>query len=92
MGARAGPLAAEAAPLGMVGAVSGLVIGAGEVFGGGVAPSVAGALAQNYGLPYVLYFALGGQVLGIVLALFLRETAPKKVAMASAAAATAAAE
>jgi MFS family permease len=85
----AGPLAAEAAPLGMVGAVSGLVIGAGEVFGGGVAPSVAGALAQNYGLPYVLYFALAGQVLGILLSLFLRETAPRKVGLASAATAEA---
>ena len=82
----AGPLAAEAAPLGMVGAVSGLVIGAGEVFGGGVAPSIAGALAQNYGLPYVLYFALGGQVLGVLLSLFLRETAPGKVGHATAAA------
>jgi predicted MFS family arabinose efflux permease len=79
----AGPLAAEAAPLGMIGSVSGLVIGAGEVFGGGVAPSIAGAIAQNYGLQYILYFALGGQVLGLALAFFLRETAPGKVGAAA---------
>ena len=35
----AGPVAAEAAPLGMVASVAGLVIGAGEIFGGGVAPA-----------------------------------------------------
>jgi MFS family permease len=86
----AGPLAAEAAPLGMIGAVSGLVIGAGEVFGGGVAPSIAGALAQNYGLPYVLYFALGGQVLGVLLSLFLKETSPRKTTAAEAAVSAAA--
>ena len=56
----------------------GLVIGAGEVFGGGAAPSIAGAIAQNYGLQYILYFAMAGQLVGIVVALFFRETAPSK--------------
>jgi len=74
----AGPLAAEAAPIGMISSVAGLVIGAGEIFGGGAAPSIAGAIAQNYGLQYILYFALAGQLAGLVLALFLRETAPRK--------------
>jgi predicted MFS family arabinose efflux permease len=82
----AGPLAAEAAPIGQIASVAGLVIGAGEVFGGGVAPSIAGAIAQNYGLQYILYFALAGQVLGLLLSFFLRETAPGKVAVAAAAA------
>jgi predicted MFS family arabinose efflux permease len=82
----AGPLAAEAAPVGLIASVSGLVIGAGEVFGGGVAPSIAGAIAQNFGLQYILYFALSGQVLGLVLAFFLKETAPGKVGGAAAAA------
>ena len=74
----AGPLAAEAAPIGMISSVAGLVIGAGEIFGGGAAPSIAGAIAQNYGLQYILYFALAGQLAGLVIALFLRETAPRK--------------
>jgi len=74
----AGPLAAEAAPIGMISSVAGLVIGAGEIFGGGAAPSIAGAIAQNYGLQYVLYFAFAGQLVGLVVALFLRETAPSK--------------
>jgi hypothetical protein len=73
----AGPLAAEAAPLGLISSVSGIIIGAGEIFGGGVAPAIAGHIAQSYGLQYVLYFALGGQLLGIAVSLFFRETAPR---------------
>ena len=73
----AGPIPAEAAPLGLIASVAGLVIGAGEIFGGGVAPSLAGAIAQHFGLQYTLYFALGGQLLGLVVSLALRETAPR---------------
>jgi predicted MFS family arabinose efflux permease len=74
----AGPIPAEAAPAGLVASAAGLVIGAGEIFGGGVANHVAGAIAQHSGIQYTLYFALGGQLLGLLLALFLRETAPRR--------------
>jgi len=74
----AGPIPAEAAPLGLIASVAGIVIGAGEIFGGGIAPSIAGSIAQNYGLQYTLYFAMGGQVLGIFVSVFLRETAPRR--------------
>jgi predicted MFS family arabinose efflux permease len=75
----AGPVAAEAAPVGMVASVAGLVIGAGEVFGGGIAPVIAGAIADSSGIQNTLWFALGGQVLGTIVALFLTETAPRRV-------------
>ncbi len=75
----AGPVAAEAAPLGMVASVAGLVIGAGEIFGGGIAPAIAGRIAQSSGIQNTLLFAIGGQLLGLVLALLLKETAPRKV-------------
>jgi len=75
----AGPLAAEAAPLGLIASVAGMVIGVGEIFGGGVAPSIAGGIAKNYGLQYTLYFALGGQICGFLVSLFLRETAPRRM-------------
>jgi predicted MFS family arabinose efflux permease len=75
----AGPIAAEAAPVGLIASAAGIVIGAGEIFGGGVAPSIAGAIAQHSGIQYTLYFALGGQIVGLVLSLFLRETAPRRV-------------
>jgi predicted MFS family arabinose efflux permease len=80
----AGPLAAEAAPVGQIAMVAGMVIGAGEIFGGGIAPSIAGTIAQNYGLQYILYFALAGQVLGLLLSVFLKETAPRKISAAEA--------
>jgi predicted MFS family arabinose efflux permease len=74
----AGPVAAEAAPIGMVASVAGLVIGAGEVFGGGVAPIIAGRIAQSTGIQNVFTFAIGGLVVGFIIALFLKETAPRK--------------
>jgi predicted MFS family arabinose efflux permease len=74
----AGPVAAEAAPIGMVASVAGLIIGAGEVFGGGIAPAIAGRLAASSGIETTLMFAIGGQVIGLIIALFLKETAPRK--------------
>jgi predicted MFS family arabinose efflux permease len=74
----AGPVAAEAAPLGMVASVAGLVIGAGEVFGGGVAPAIAGRIAASSGIQHVFTFTIGSLIVGFVVALFLKETAPRK--------------
>ncbi|MOA54428.1 hypothetical protein D3C78_1780390 [compost metagenome] len=54
-------------------------MGIGEVFGGGVAPALAGYIAQHHGIENTLYLALSGAVLGLVVALFLRETAPRHV-------------
>lgn len=74
-----GPIAVEAAPLGLISTAAGIIIGAGEIFGGGVAPFIAGSIASSYGIQAVLYFALAGLVLGVVVSLFLKETAPRKV-------------
>jgi predicted MFS family arabinose efflux permease len=73
----AGPIPAEAAPAGLMASAAGLVIGAGEIFGGGIAPAIAGGIAQAYSLKHALYFAMGGQIVGIIFALFLHETAPR---------------
>jgi len=76
----AGPVAAEAAPPGMLASMAGFVIFAGEFIGGGVSPIIAGGIASNpeYGLKGALYFAACGLVLGFIVALFLKETAPRK--------------
>ncbi len=74
----AGPVAAEAAPIGMVASVAGLVIGAGEVFGGGVAPIIAGQIAGAKGIEHVFTFTIASLILGFIIALFLKETAPRK--------------
>ncbi|MEV0693593.1 MFS transporter [Streptomyces sp. NPDC050388] len=74
----AGTVTVESVPAGLMGAAAGTVMGVAEIFGGGVAPSVAGYLAQNHGIHTVLYLALGGLLLCVVAASFLQETAPKK--------------
>jgi MFS family permease len=78
----AGPVAAEAAPLGMIASVAGLVIGAGEIFGGGVAPAIAGQIAGSSGIQHVFTFVIASLIVGFVIALFLKETAPRKVGAA----------
>jgi fucose permease len=57
----------------------GVVVGAGEIFGGGVAPSLAGFIAEHYGIQNILYLALTGATAGVLVCLFLNETAPRKV-------------
>jgi MFS family permease len=73
-----GPIATEAAPAGLVASTIGLISGIGEIFGGGVAPVIAGYVAQNFGLPHVFDFAMGGLALGIFVVLMLVETAPRR--------------
>lgn len=77
----AGPVAAEAAPPGMIATMAGFVIFAGEFLGGGVSPIIAGNLATEYGLRTAIYFAASGLVVGFIVALFMEETAPSKVAL-----------
>ncbi|WP_174278790.1 MFS transporter, partial [Sphingomonas bacterium] len=72
-----GPIASEAAPPGMVGGVIGVVAAVAEIFGGGVAPSLGGYIAQHHGIQNVLWLALAGLVAGIVVSLFFTETAPR---------------
>ncbi|MCY1277094.1 Hexuronate transporter [compost metagenome] len=74
-----GPLTGESVPAPLVSTATGLVVGIGEVFGGGVAPALAGYIAQHHGIQNTLYLALGGVALGLVVAAFLRETAPRRV-------------
>jgi len=77
-----GPIATESAPPGLLSSGIGVVVGAGEIFGGGIAPYIAGGIADAYGLPSVLTVALVGVALGIFVCFALRETAPSKVAQA----------
>jgi len=75
-----GPISSESAPRGLVSSAIGIVVGSGEIFGGGVAPSVAGFIAQHYGIQGILYLALAGVMLGVIVCLGLIETAPRRVA------------
>jgi len=84
LGLITGPIAAEAAPTGLISSTTGIIVGSGEIFGGGVAPVIAGAIAQHYGIQHTLTMALIGLSLGVVVSLLLQETAPRLVAIRSA--------
>jgi len=74
-----GPIATESAPVGLISSAIGIVVATGEIFGGGIAPSIGGAIAQSKGIENILWMPLIGVGLGAVVSLFLTETAPAKV-------------
>src|SRR4030095_10413105 len=78
-----GPIATESAPIGLISSAIGIVVAAGEIFGGGVAPAIGGAIAQNRGIENILWMPLVGVGLGAAVSLFLKETAPVKVGAAT---------
>ncbi len=75
-----GPISAESVPAKLMSTASGVVVGTGEIFGGGIAPIVAGAVAKHFGIQYILYLAAGALIVGLLVALALKETAPSRVA------------
>jgi sugar phosphate permease len=74
-----GPISTESAPPGLISASIGMVVGAGEIFGGGVMPVIAGYVAQNYGIENIFWVPLIGVVAGVLVSMFLNETAPRKI-------------
>ncbi|MBM3820727.1 MAG: MFS transporter [Acidimicrobiia bacterium] len=77
-----GPIATESAPMGLVAASIGLVVGVGEIFGGGLGPIMGSFVIPSFGLVGPLYVALFGMSVGFLASLALRETAPRKVGTA----------
>ena len=43
-----------------------------------MAPSIAGRIAQSSGIQHVFTFTIASLIVGFVIALFLKETAPRK--------------
>jgi len=80
LGLITGPIAAEAAPRGLVSFTTGIIVASGEIFGGGIAPVIAGTIAQHYGIQYTLTMAMAGLAVGFFVTLFLRETSPRMLA------------
>lgn len=74
-----GPISAESVPAKLMATATGIVIGTGELFGGGAMPAIAGYVAKNHGIEYIMHLALGGLAVGLVVVLFLKETAPCRV-------------
>jgi fucose permease len=70
-----GPVSAEAVPAKFMSSASGLVVGLGEVFGGGAAPSLAG-FARHFGIGSALYMPIGALCCGLVAVAFLKDPPP----------------
>ena len=69
-----GPIAAETVPSPLMATASGVVIAAGELLGGGLAPIIAGQVAQRFGIDHILKLPQLMKAVGIVLCMALRET------------------
>jgi len=71
-----GPLTSEAVDSRQTATATGLVVGAGEIFGGGVAPALAGWVAKHFGIGSTFLLALGALACGLLVSLALVETVP----------------
>jgi sugar phosphate permease len=74
-----GPVAAEAVPVQLMSTASGMIIGIGEVFGGGVAPAYAGYLAKHFGIEHAVTMPLWTICAGAIAVIALEETAPARI-------------
>jgi MFS family permease len=74
-----GTVPSETIPACYVATSLGMVVGLGEILGGVGAPAIAGRAADLYGLQAPVIIMAICAVVGTVLALFLRETAPMRL-------------
>src|SRR5256885_14874340 len=75
-----GTIPSETIPARYVATSMGLTVGVGEVLGGVSGPALAGTAADHYGLTAPLFMQGGCAIVGALLALALKETAPRRVA------------
>lgn len=69
-----GPICAETVPPSLMATATGVVIACGELGGGGLAPIIAGQVADRFGIEHILWLPLGAMGVALVLSLFLKET------------------
>jgi len=79
-----GTIPSETIPARYVATSMGLTVGVGEVLGGVSGPALAGTAADHYGLTAPLFIQAGCAIAGALLALALKETAPRRVAAVAA--------
>ncbi len=70
-----GPLAMESVPPHIAGTAVGVIVGMGEIVGGGLAPAFAGYIAKGYGIEHVFTLALVGLLLAAAIVLLVRKPA-----------------
>ena len=80
-----GTIPSETIPARYVATSLGMVVGLGEILGGVCGPALAGWAADLYSLRAPLYIQGGCAIVGCLLALFLKETAPIRLGSTAAA-------
>lgn len=70
---------AESVPPKYVGFSIGLIMGVGEIFGGVLAPIIAGYLADTVSVQAPLWICVFSALAATLFSMFIRETAPAKV-------------
>lgn len=75
-----GPITEESVPSALAASATGLVIAAGEFFGGGLAPILVGRIAKVFGIEHFYWLALGALALAFAFALVLQENRPQPTA------------
>jgi predicted MFS family arabinose efflux permease len=78
LGLMTGPVATEGVRPALIASAIGIVSGTGEIVGGGLVPVIAGHVAESRGIQNSFYVSFVGLALGVVVSLFLIETAPRK--------------
>ena len=73
-----GPIATETVPIGLITTASGMVIAAGELLGGGLAPIIGGQVAEKFGIDHILWLPTIMMAIGIMLSCVLVETHHRK--------------
>ncbi|AIT81847.1 MFS transporter [Novosphingobium pentaromativorans] len=69
-----GPICAETVPTSLTATATGVIIACGELGGGGLAPIIAGHVADSFGIEHILWLPLGAMGIALALTLFLKET------------------
>jgi MFS family permease len=69
-----GPICAETVPPSLMATATGVVIACGELGGGGLAPIIAGQMADRFGIQHILWLPLASMGVAVILTLFLKET------------------
>lgn len=69
-----GPICAETVPPSLMATGTGVVIACGEIGGGGLAPIIAGQVADRFGIEHILWLPMGAMGVALLLTLFLKET------------------
>jgi len=65
-----GPLTSSSVPPHLAATATGAVVGLGEIFGGALAPALAGGIAQAFGITIIPVVALVAAVVGLVILAF----------------------